>query len=270
MARNRFEKTLPFPRGGLSAPRGARSARRGFATPSSAAALALACALLRIGAATAADPPAGTATLRIETTAACTLKLADREPQELAAGSARELSLPPGEIALECTSTTTPDAKATATLRLRSGATETVKLDVATLVVDKACAGKPATLADLGGGILRHCVTKADWTGSDGAADVDFAAARALCAKRGAGWTLPKADELYALVDRSGRSTTACGRWTCNVSPRLTLTAPTFWASDVPGPDQGMTVNLMLGGRHPALEHMKAGYRALCVRRPGS
>jgi hypothetical protein len=265
MAHDRLENTVRLRCAeGRASPRGRR---QGFATAAPAA-LGLACTIVLVHHAATAAPPAGTATLRIETTAACTLKLAEREPQELAAGPARELSLPPGEIALECTSTTTPDAKATATRRLRIGATETVQLDVATLVFDKSCAGKPATFADLGGGILRHCVTKADWTQGDSAADVDFAAARALCAKRGAGWTLPKADELSVLVDRSGRSTTTCGRFTCNVSPRLKLTAPTFWAGDIPGPDQGMTVNLMLGSRHPALEHMQAGYRALCVRPP--
>jgi len=229
-----------------------------------------AAVLLLHGAATAADAPGGTATLRIETNAPCTLQIAGHEPQQLTAGPARELSLPPGEIALACTSTTTPDAKATATRQLRIGASETVKLDVASVIVDKSCAGKPATFADLGQGVLRHCVTKADWTQADSAGDVDFAAAREQCAKRGEGWTLPKADELYAIVDRSGRSSTTCGRFTCNVSPRLTLTAPTFWSSEVPGKDLGMTVNLMLGSRHLALEHMKAGYRALCVRQPAS
>lgn len=274
MARNRLERANPFTRAVLAAqPNDARSA--GIARPTRATppplGAGLACALLLLHcAAQAADAPGGTATLRVETTAACTLKLAGREPLELAAGSARELALPPGEIAVECTSTTTPDAKATVTRQLKIGATETVKLDVATLIFDKSCAGKPATFADLGGGILRHCVTKADWTGADSAADVDLAAARELCAKRGAGWTLPKADELYALVDRSGRSTTTCGRFTCNVSPRFTLTAPTFWASDTSGAELGMIVNLMLGGRHAALEKMKAGYRALCVRQPAS
>lgn len=274
MARNRLEPANRFTRGVLAAqPGNARSgciARRSRATPSPLAAGLAGAMLILHGAAPAADAPAGTATLRVETTAACMLKLPGREPQELAAGPARELSLPPGEVAVECTSMTTPDAKAMATVQLKIGATETVRLDVATLVFDKACAGKPATFADLGGGILRHCVTKADWTGADGAADVDFAAARELCAKRGAGWTLPKADELSALVDRSGRSTTTCGRFTCNVSPRLKLTASTFWASDRSGAELGMIVNLMLGGRHAALDQMKAGYRALCVHQPGS
>jgi hypothetical protein len=272
MARNRFDDSLGLPRGGFRAPpRCRRSAQPGHATRNAVASLGLAWALLLVpGAATAADAPAGTATLRVETTAACMLKLADREPQELAAGLARELSVPPGEVTLECTSTTTPAARAVATRPLKIGAIEAVQLDGATLVVEQSRAGKPATFADLGGGILRHCVTRADWTDSDGASDVDFAAARELCEKRGARWTLPKADELYALVDRSGRASTTCGRFTCNVSPRFKLTAPTFWAADRSGAELGMIVNLMLGGRHAALDRMKAGYRALCVRPPAS
>lgn len=215
------------------------------------------------------DRPAGSGRLAIETTAACTLKIAGSAPQELAAGATREIALPPGEIAVECVSSTTPEARVALVRSVKAGASETVRLDVAERVFDMTCAGKPATFADLGGGILRHCVTKADWTAEDGGADLDFPAAHERCAKQGTGWLLPKADDLSALIDRSGRSTTACGRFACAVSPHFRLTAPTFWAGGAPpGPNLGMTVNLMLGGRHPAIQQTRLGYRALCIRPP--
>jgi hypothetical protein len=116
--------------------------------------------------------------------------------------------------------------------------------------------------------VLRHCVTGVDWAQADNGVDVDREAAGAWCAKKGGAWELPTANALAELIDRSGRSSTPCGRDKCYVSPHFRLTAPTYWSRDPVGPATAMLVHLLLGGRHPALLHISRGYRALCIRRP--
>jgi len=207
--------------------------------------------------------------LVLDTDAACELRVGGvAQKKVLLPGAPRTVAVPPGQSTLECTSTTVPEVKVRLVKAVEAGARQTIAFEVADLVFKAMCAGKPATLADLGHGVLRHCVTRVDWTQADSQTDTDNAAARAWCTKKGEGWGLPAADELAELIDRSGRSSTTCGRFTCNVSTRFRLTAPTYWSKDANGPELALVVHLLLGGRHSALLDVQRGYRALCVKRP--
>jgi len=210
--------------------------------------------------------------LLLETNATCSLRLGGVPQQpDLAPGERRSVIVAPGDSAIECTSTTVPEATIKRVIAVPANSRQEVALDLAEVVVNASCAGKPATLADLGGGVLRHCVTRSDWTQEDsGPGGMFWDDARAWCGKRGAGWGLPTADELAELIDRSGRSQTACSRWTCNVSPRFRLTSPLFWTNQFTGPGMVMQVNLMLGGRHPTAQDANLDYHTLCIRRASS
>jgi hypothetical protein len=210
----------------------------------------------------------GVTRLVLDTNAACELRVGGMpQPPVLLQGQPRTLIVAPGELAIECTSTTVAAATLKVVKAVAAGTRQSVALDLAELVVKASCAGKPATLADLGNGILRHCVSLTDWTQTDsGAGGMPWEAARAWCAKKGDGWELPAADELAELIDRSGRSQSPCGKFTCNVSPRFHLTSPVFWTREVTGPGMVMQVNLMLGGRHPTGQDDNFDYRGLCVR----
>ena len=216
----------------------------------------------------AADGAQNIGRLSIATNAACELRIGGA-PQipVLMPDAPRSVMVPPGETVIECASTTVREAALKKVVAIAAGGNQDIALDVAALVVAASCAGKPATLADLGNGTLRHCVTRLDWTESDsGSGGMIWDDARAWCAKKGAGWRLPTPDELAELIDRSGRSQTACNKHTCNVSPRFKLTSPLVWSNQVTGPGMAMLVNLMLGGRHPTGQESNFDYHALCLR----
>jgi hypothetical protein len=204
--------------------------------------------------------------LRVTTDAACALEVDGAPEGTLAAGASRDLARAPGETTLACTSLASPDARVRLVRMLRGGEDTTIALPVGDALVARSCASREPTLVELGGGTLRHCVTKADWTQADNGGDLDWEAAKALCATKGGGWQLPTADEYTALVDRSGRSTTACGKHTCYVSPRFALTSAVFWAADEAAPGNAMMMTMIYGNRHPARKTISGGYRALCVR----
>lgn len=209
--------------------------------------------------------------LVLDADAACELRVggAAQKPV-LLPGTPRTVSVPPGESVIECNSTTVPEAKVKLVRDVAAGDRQSIRLEVADLVVKASCAGKPATLADLGNGTLRHCVTRVDWTQADNGADTDWEGARAWCAKKGEGWALPTANELAELIDRSGGSSTTCATSKCHVSSLFRLSAPTYWSREANGPATAMLVHLLLGGRHPALVGVSRGYRALCVRSPAA
>ena len=189
------------------------------------------------------------------------------QPPVLLPGEPRLVTVAPGESLLECTSATVAAVTIKRAVSVIAGTKQSVSLGLAELVVKASCADKPATLADLGNGVLRHCVSRTDWTQADsGLGGLDWDVARARCATKGAGWKLPTADELAELIDRRGGSKTTCGRFTCHVSPLFRLTAPIFWTTQVTGPSMIMQVSLLLGGRHPTAQDANYDYRALCVR----
>ena len=218
--------------------------------------------------ATAADGAQNIGRLSIDTNAACELRIGGA-PQipVLMPDAPRSVMVPPGEAVIECASTTVREATLKTVIAIAAGGKQDIALDVAALVVAASCAGRPATLADLGNGTLRHCVTGADWTESDsGSGGMVWDDARAWCVKKGAGWRLPTPGDLAELIDRSGRSQTTCNKHTCNVSPRFKLTSPLVWSDQVTGPGMAMLVNLMLGGRHPTGQESNFDYHALCLR----
>lgn len=210
------------------------------------------------------------ARVSIDTNAACTLRIGGvlQEPL-LIQGEPRSLVVPSGATAIECTSPTVPQATLKLAVDAAPGATKSVWFDLAPFIVSAKCAGKPATLADLGGGILRHCVTRADWTQNDsGPGGLNWYEGRAWCAKKGDGWELPGTEELYELVDRSGQQKTSCGsRHICHVSPLFRLTAPSIWSSQVTHPGMAMNVLLLAGGFHPTAQDENHDYHALCIHR---
>ena len=212
------------------------------------------------------------AKLIVDTSAACELRIDGTAQQPvLVPGEPRSVTVAPGESSIECTSITMRDAIVKLRAPVGAGGRHEVSLDLAPIVAKASCSGKPATLADLGHGVLRHCVTGTDWTQADsGPGGTEWAPARAYCAKKGPGWELPTPDELAELIDRSGKSKTACGTHTCNISPHFKLTSPIFWSNQITGPTMIMIVNLILGGRHPTAEDANYDYHSLCVRRPAS
>jgi hypothetical protein len=207
-------------------------------------------------------------TLTVRANAACELQVGRLPKQTLLPDTPQAVIVAPGETTIECTSTTVPEVKAKVVRDVLAGARDSVDLDLAEQIVAKSCAGKPATFADLGGGMLRHCVSKHDWTQADNGSDIDWEKAQAACIAKGASWAIPAADELSELIDRSGKSNVPCGgAFVCNVSTHFKLTAPTFWAREQTVPGHRLIVSLILGGQHPSLVETERGYRTLCIRR---
>ena len=209
--------------------------------------------------------------LVISADAACELKVGGiAQSPTLVPGERRTIVVTPGESSVECTSTTTPDTTIKLVTSVAAGSQQVVTLELASLVVKASCTDKAraATLADLGGGTLRHCVTGADWTQSDsGRGGMVWSDATKYCASKGTGWVLPTADELAELIDRTGKSQTICGKNVCHVSPKFKFTSQLFWTDMITGPGMVMMVNLILGGRHPTGDADNHDYHALCIRR---
>ncbi len=214
----------------------------------------------------AARAAASRAHVTLVTDAACALDVAGTPHETLMPDKPRTLALEPGEVAVECRSVSAPEVKLRIAQTLRAGDDATIAFPLGDLLAERACTTSKSTLVDLGGGTLRQCATRADWTQADNGADLEWQAAKDFCAQRGRGWQLPTSDEYLELADRSGRSTTPCGKYTCYVSPRFALTSPVFWAADEPGPGNAMMMTMIYGNRHPARKTISAGYRALCVK----
>lgn len=221
---------------------------------------------------TAQAPPADVATrLVIDSNAACTLRVNGRlDDMVLIPGTPRSVEVSPGDVVVECASATVPTATVRHTANVAQGTKALdIKLDVATPVVKATCNGQAATLADLGHGVLRHCVTGVDWTQRDsGPGGLVWVDAFDYCAKKGSGWVVPEPDELAELIDRTGKSQTSCGKHTCNVSPKFRFASPIFWSNEKTHEGMHMIVNLILGGRHPTADDANFEYHTLCIRRP--
>lgn len=125
--------------------------------------------------------------------------------------------------------------------------------------------------------ILVHGKSKLSWTKNDNGQDINWSDAMAFCAKRGAGWRLPHADELvslYADAEREGDSA-ACGGTQCKVSPQFKLSGNWYW-TDTPVTREealnfdalGWGVLLSNGKRTQTFKFMSYNSRALCVQAP--
>jgi hypothetical protein len=131
------------------------------------------------------------------------------------------------------------------------------------------CAGLAAALT------ANASQAQPSWTTSDSGRDVNWEEAKAFCAGQGAGWRLPRLEELsglYSAAQRDG-STAPCGNASCTVPPTFKLSGNWFWsASDLkkdsaePSALLAWGVQLVNGSRNQTFKAMPHGARALCVR----
>ena len=222
-------------------------------------------------AATGGSMPVAAPQLVIDTTAPCTLKVnGATDDKVLMPDAPRQIDLEAGDATIECTSTSMPSAVVRQSIvTARKLRPANVTLDVASAVVKASCTGQAHTLADLGHGVLRHCVSGVDWTQNDsGRGGMLWQDAFDYCARKGKGWVLPELDEMAELIDRISRSQTPCGIHTCYVSSKFRFHSPLFWSNLKTHEGMHMVVNLILGGRHPSADDENHDYNAICVRRP--
>ncbi len=127
---------------------------------------------------------------------------------------------------------------------------------------------------ELSNGVLRDGIGGLQWTHADNGQDIDWKAALAFCAAKGAGWRLPSAEELEALFARAKLigDSAKCGKSTCRAPALFRLTGAWFWSSSRAGYEQDdgradvWGVVLVNGARTSALADIGYGSRALCVR----
>jgi hypothetical protein len=131
---------------------------------------------------------------------------------------------------------------------------------------ERACGTNGAAMSDGGGGILRHCKTRLEWTQSDNGSDIDWDGAMSYCAGKGGGWRLGTADELMSLFDSTYQLHTACAPFVCQASPKFRFTSGYFWSSDRQGASEAWFVVLAVGSRGALPSKGSYNYRALCVR----
>ncbi|KQW94000.1 hypothetical protein ASC94_15775 [Massilia sp. Root418] len=113
------------------------------------------------------------------------------------------------------------------------------------------------------------------WTTSDSGRDVNWEEAKAFCAGQGAGWRLPRLEELsglYSTAQRDG-NTVPCGNASCMAPPALKLSGNWYWSSSDLKKDSAESspllawgVLLVNGSRNQTFKFMPHGARALCVR----
>lgn len=128
----------------------------------------------------------------------------------------------------------------------------------------------------LGQGVLVQNSSGLKWSKQDNGLDINWANAKAYCAKLGEGWRLPSVEELRSLHVQAleARETTQCGEATCTVSPLFELTSAWHWSSEPLTKEQsydfkelawGMT--LVNGRQTMALRFGSSASRALCVKK---
>mgnify|MGYP003382040735 FL=1 len=121
-------------------------------------------------------------------------------------------------------------------------------------------------MIDQGGGVLKQVATGLEWTQSDNGADINWNAAGAFCAAKGAGWRLPSVAELQSLHDESGQSESRCGTgFTCKVSPLFHLTGPWAWTNEASNAMSTWIVILTKGNSSTYVNSDASKKRALCV-----
>ncbi len=136
-----------------------------------------------------------------------------------------------------------------------------------------AACGGGGGMVDQGNGVLKDAKTGLQWAQRDNGGDIGFEAAAAYCAGLGGGWRLPGVEELVALYDTTGKSSTPCGNFdgrahSCNVSPLFHLTGPTPWSNVTTRPPGETIVGLSPLRRGPGPIDTTDGARALCVKGP--
>jgi hypothetical protein len=78
---------------------------------------------------------------------------------------------------------------------------------------------------------------------------------------------LPTVAQLQGLVDARGKYSQRCGRWTCKVTPLISLSETRTWSSEANGSSEAWNVVLTNGDRNSFPVDDANVIRALCVRR---
>jgi hypothetical protein len=141
--------------------------------------------------------------------------------------------------------------------------------------VEAGAAGQSSSWIDHGDGVLTQSQSHLQWSRADNGADIDWTAAKAFCAGKGAPWRLPSVDELAGLAAQSAldRHSTACGGGSSCLAPsQFRLSGAWFWSAAAvdndpvePG-ELAWGVSLVNGKRTKTLMDVAYGSRALCVR----
>lgn len=117
-------------------------------------------------------------------------------------------------------------------------------------------------------GTVRDNQTGLFWASRDNGGDTDWAGAKEYCRSLGAGWELPRIDELHALHLPEGATGQACiGQLTCKVTPLISVSGLTPWSQDANGTDEAWYLYLADGEKYAFDVTDSHGRRALCVRR---
>jgi hypothetical protein len=234
-------------------------------------------------------PEARKAIIAVSADAPCRLSVGGRPKLELAAGEPAELGVLSGEQMISCVSTEAPAVRVTQIRRLDPDATVMVPLELAALVAAERAAGHAgapsgpaqseqqaqaakdyqARWSEAGGGVLSDSRGNLSWTQSDNGEDIDWTAAGKYCGAlklSGGGWRLPTLDELQAIYDASGGSSTKCRVTNCRVSALFKLSSYWFWTSTPYGKNEAVTVTLGSGLPASYATTYAIDARALCVK----
>lgn len=152
---------------------------------------------------------------------------------------------------------------------------------VLTCTANCSKAASAAGWMDAGNAVLVQESTRLGWTKSDNGQELNWEEAKAYCAGLGAGWRLPKVNELADIVDaaRTDGDSAACGNARCKVPPLFMLSGSWHWSgSDLKkdgaeaesSPLLAWGVQLVNGSKNQTFKFMPHGARALCVRLTGS
>lgn len=200
------------------------------------------------------------ATLEVRTDQPCNLVVNGSPQGQLSAGVPITLQTGAGAQWIECS---TAAGKARREL--------TVAADSHSVVVLRA--SLIGRFRDQGNGIIADQKTGFQWTASDNAGDIGWAAADRYCREldlAGPGWRLPTVAELEQIYDGSGTLTVPCQDLRCEVDPAFRLTGSWYWSSDLSDEDASLAWYLAFhqAGRGSASLSAEQTGRALCVRPP--
>jgi hypothetical protein len=158
-----------------------------------------------------------------------------------------------------------PLAKALTALAISASATLAIAQEPA-----PAASAPPAStrFEAFNDGTVRDNQTGLFWAAKDNGGNVDWAGAMDYCKSLGAGWDLPRIEELHAIHLPDGAEGQACiGQLTCKMTPLIAVSGLTPWSQDANGPSEAWYLYLADGERYAYDVSDSHGRRALCVRR---
>lgn len=104
------------------------------------------------------------------------------------------------------------------------------------------------------------------WSAKDNGSDINWPDAQSYCASKGAGWSLPTADQLLKLYDTRDPGQPCIGLLTCKVTQLIQVSGLTPWTSQANGESEAWYVYLNDGKPYAYKVSDTPGKRALCVR----